>query len=58
MTRSNDLEYFILSNFYRGTMIVYLGALCEYESIFIMLIDNNLVVNIKFIVKYSINYNI
>jgi hypothetical protein len=39
-------------------MIVYLGALCEYESIFIMLIDNNLVVNIKFIVKYSINYNI
>jgi hypothetical protein len=39
-------------------MIVYLGALCEYESIFIMLIDSNLVVNIKFIVKYSINYNI
>jgi hypothetical protein len=27
-------------------------------SIFIMLIDNNFVVNIKFIVKYSINYNI
>jgi hypothetical protein len=58
MTRSNGIEYFILSNFYRDSMIVYLGALCEYESIFIILIDNNLVVNIKFIVKYSINHNI
>jgi hypothetical protein len=33
-------------------MIIYLGAVYEYESILVILIDVTLLINIKFTVKY------
>jgi hypothetical protein len=50
MTRSSDLEYFILY-FYCGSMIVCLGVVYEYESILVILIDAIVLINI-FFVKY------
>jgi hypothetical protein len=35
-------------------MVVYLGVVLKYEDIFIILIDDSIIINIKFIVKYSI----
>jgi hypothetical protein len=45
MTRSSDLEYFILY-FYCGSMIVCLGVVYEYESILVILIDVIVLINI------------
>jgi hypothetical protein len=47
----NILYYFVL------IVIIYLEVVLEYESIFIILIDSSLVINIRFIVKYSVQYN-
>jgi hypothetical protein len=46
MTRSNSSECFILF-FYCASMVVYLGVILEYKGIFVILIDDNLVINIK-----------
>jgi hypothetical protein len=51
MSRSNDLKCFILL-FYRDSMVVCLAVVYEYESIFIILIDVILLINMKFAVKY------
>jgi hypothetical protein len=48
MTRSNDVEYFIL--FF--IVVVCLGVVYEYDSILVILIDVILLINIKFTVKY------
>jgi hypothetical protein len=39
-------------------MIVYLGVVYEYNDIFIIVFDDNLVINIKFSVQYCIIYNV
>jgi hypothetical protein len=52
MVRSNSLEYFILL-FYCGSMIVYLELVYKYESILVILINIILLINMKFIIKYS-----
>jgi hypothetical protein len=39
-------------------MLVYLGVVWVYEGIFVILIDGSFVINIKFIVKYFIIYNV
>jgi hypothetical protein len=49
MTRSNSIECFIL---YFFIVVVCLGVVYEYESILIILIDDILLINIKFITKY------
>jgi hypothetical protein len=51
MSRSNDLKCFILL-FYRDSMVVCLAVVYEYESIFVILIDVILLINMKFAVKY------
>jgi hypothetical protein len=52
MTRSNGIEYFILL-FYRGSMIICLAVIYEYDDILVILIDAILlIINIKFVVKY------
>jgi hypothetical protein len=52
MARFNDLECFILSFFYRSSMVVCLEVVYKYESILVILIDDILLINIKFDVKY------
>jgi hypothetical protein len=52
MARSNSLECFILPFFYRGSIVVCLGVVYEYESILVILIDAILLINMKFAVKY------
>jgi hypothetical protein len=51
MARSNGLECFILF-FYRGSMVVYIEAVYEYENILVILIDVILLINMKFSIKY------
>jgi hypothetical protein len=46
MTKFNGSECILL--FYHGSMVAYLGVVYEYEGIFVILIDNSLVINIKF----------
>jgi hypothetical protein len=43
----NILYYFVL------IVIIYLEVVLKYESIFIILIDSSLIINIRFIVKMS-----
>jgi hypothetical protein len=57
MTIYNGLKYFTLF-FYHDSMIIYLVVVLEYKGIFIVLIDDSLVININFIIKYSIIYNV
>jgi hypothetical protein len=52
MARSNSLEYFMLF-FYRDSMIVYLEVVYKYESILVILNNVILLINMKFIIKYS-----
>jgi hypothetical protein len=39
---------FYTTFFYRDSMVAYLEVVYEYEVIFVILIDNSLVINIKF----------
>jgi hypothetical protein len=38
--------------FYRGSIVVCLGVVYEYESILVILLDVILLINMKFAVKY------
>jgi hypothetical protein len=51
MARFDGIKYFILL-FYRGSRVVCLIVIYEYESILVILFDDILLNNIKFIVKY------
>jgi hypothetical protein len=44
--------------FYHDSMVIYLVVVLEYKDIFVILIDDSLVININFIIKYSIIYNV
>jgi hypothetical protein len=43
--------------FYHGSTVVYLVVL-DYDGIFVILIDASIIINIIFIIKYSIIYNV